>query len=203
MKVTSVEFVGAAARPGTYPKLRYPEIAFAGRSNVGKSSLINRLLGRQVARTSSTPGRTRQLNFFVINDNLTFVDLPGYGYAKVAKEERAQWQKLVEDYLIHSQNLRGVVIIVDIRRGPEEEEEALFDFLAYYHRPFLVVATKCDKLKRGQLERRRKALEARLKEYPLLLFSAQNGSGKGEIWQALHALIAQPSSSAHSRASYA
>lgn len=185
MKVTSVAFAGAAAQPGAYPKLPHPEIAFAGRSNVGKSSLINRLLDRQIARTSATPGRTRQLNFFVINQNLTFVDLPGYGYAQVSKQERGQWQQLVEDYLIHSENLRGVIIIVDIRRGPEDEEQALCEFLVYHQLPFLIVATKCDKLKRGQLQQQRKALAARLGDYPLLLFSAQDGSGKAEVWQAV------------------
>src|SRR5215510_9100485 len=185
MKVTTVEFAGAAAQPGGYPKLLYPEIAFAGRSNVGKSSLINRLLDRSIARTSSTPGRTRQLNFFVVNNNLTFVDLPGYGYAQVAKQERGQWQKLIEDYLIHSRQLRAVVIILDIRRGPEEEEEALCNFLSYHQRPFLIVATKCDKLKRGQLEQQRKALAVRLDGHPLFLFSAQDGSGKDELWRAL------------------
>ena len=189
MKITSVEFAGAAVQPGAYPKLAHPEIAFAGRSNVGKSSLINRLLDRQIARISATPGRTRQLNFFVVNSNLTFVDLPGYGYAQVSKQERGQWQKLVEDYLTHSSNLRGIVIIVDIRRGPEEEEEALCDFLSYHQRPFLVVATKCDKLKRGQLEQQRKTLAARLDARPLFLFSAQDGSGKEELWQALLAFV--------------
>jgi GTP-binding protein len=195
MEITSVEFAGAAVRPGTYPNLQHPEIAFAGRSNVGKSSLINRLLDRQIARTSSTPGRTRQLNFFVLNNSVTFVDLPGYGYAQVSKEERTQWKKLVEHYLIHSRYLRGVVIIVDIRRGPEKEEEALFDFLAYHQRPFLVVATKCDKLKRGQLERQKKVLADRLIDSPLLLFSAHDGSGKAELWQALLTLISQAPSS--------
>ncbi len=203
MKITSVEFAGAAVRPKSYPKLQHPEIAFAGRSNVGKSSLINRLLGRQIARTSSTPGRTRQLNFFVINNELTFVDLPGYGYARVSKEERAHWQKLVEDYLAHAQNLRGVVIIVDIRRGPEEEEAALCDFLAHHQRPFLVVATKCDKLKRGQRAQQRRALMAQLDGYPLLLFSAQDGSGKDELWQSLLALVSQPLPASHSSGRYA
>jgi len=185
MKVTSVVFAGAAAQPGAYPKLPHPEIAFAGRSNVGKSSLINRLLDRQIARTSATPGRTRQLNFFVVNQNLTFVDLPGYGYAQVSKQERGQWQHLVEDYLIHSENLRGVIIIVDIRRGPEDEELALCEFFVYHQLPFLIVATKCDKLKRGQLQQQHKALTAQLGDYPLLLFSAHDGSGKAELWQAV------------------
>lgn len=188
MKVSSVEFVGAAAKPGGYPKLPHPEIAFAGRSNVGKSSLINRLLNRKIARTSNTPGRTQQLNFFVINNALTFVDLPGYGYAKVSKGERAAWQRLIEDYLINSPNLCGVVLIVDLRRGPEDEEYALFEFLAHYNRPFLVVATKSDKLKRSQRERQRKALGERLNGYPPLLFSSQDGIGKDELWDALEAL---------------
>jgi GTP-binding protein len=194
MKITSVTFAGAAAQPGAYPKLPHPEIAFAGRSNVGKSSLINRLLDRQIARTSSTPGRTQQLNFFVVNNLMTFVDLPGYGYAKVSKHDRAQWQRLIEDYLIHSRNLRGIVIIIDIRRGPEAEEESLCDFLTYHQRPFLMVATKCDKLKRTQVEQQRKVLTARLNDQPLILFSAQEGTGKEELWQALFALI-RPSSS--------
>ena len=199
MKVTTVEFAGAAAQPGGYPKLPHPEIAFAGRSNVGKSSLINRLLDHAIARISSTPGRTRQLNFFVINHKLTFVDLPGYGYAQVSKQEREQWQKLIEDYLIHSHNLRVVVIIVDIRRGPEEEEAALCKFLAYHQRPFLIVATKCDKLKRGQLEQHRKILAAQLDGHPLFLFSAQDGSGKEELWQELLAFASAkpPGSPSH------
>lgn len=189
MKVTAVEFAGAAARPGSYPKLSHPEIAFVGRSNVGKSSLINRLLDRKIARISATPGRTQQLNFFVINSNLTFVDLPGYGYAQVSKHDRAQWQHVIEDYLVNSRHLRGVVSIVDIRRGPEAEEEALWEFLAYHRRPVLVVATKCDKLKRGELERQRKTLAAQSKDHPLLLFSAETGMGKEELWQALLALV--------------
>jgi GTP-binding protein len=189
MKIISVEFAGAAARPGAYPQLSYPEIAFAGRSNVGKSSLINRLLDRKIARISATPGRTQQLNFFIINNSLTFVDLPGYGYAQVSKRDRAQWQQLVEDYLVNSRYLRGVVSIVDIRREPEAEEEALWEFLAYHQRPVLVVATKCDKLKRGELERRRKILATQGGSHRPLLFSAETGMGKEELWQALRALV--------------
>src|SRR5207247_6091784 len=109
---------------------------------------------------------------------LTFVDLPGYGYAQVSKQERGQWQRLVEDYLIHAQNLRGVVIIVDIRHGPEAEEQTLCEFLSYYHRPFLLVATKCDKLKRAQLEQPRQALVARLDVPPPLLVSAKANHSK-------------------------
>ena len=180
-------------RPGQYPRLSQPEIAFAGRSNVGKSSLINRLLNRKIARTSQTPGRTRQLNFFTINQALTFVDLPGYGYAKVAKSERTAWQRLIEDYLIHAPNLCGVVIILDIRRGPEAEEAALADFLAYHHRPFLFVATKCDKLKRNQQEKQRHSLMRQIGDEPLFLFSARDGHGTDTLWQAMLALTAPKS----------
>lgn len=190
MKISSVEFVGAAAKPGAYPQLSYPEIAFAGRSNVGKSSLINRLLDRKIARTSSTPGRTQQLNFFVINQQLTFVDLPGYGYAKVSKQERQQWQGLIEHYLITARNLRGVVLIIDIRRGPEAEEAALCDFLTHHQRSFVVVATKCDKLKRGQVEQQRKAIANRLGSIPPFLFSAESGMGKEDLWRELLRLAA-------------
>ena len=177
-------------QPGRYPRLSQPEIAFAGRSNVGKSSLINRLLNQKIARTSQTPGRTRQLHFFTINQALTFVDLPGYGYAKVAKSERAAWRQLIEDYLIHAPNLCGVVIILDIRRGPEAEEAALADFLAYHHRPFLFVATKCDKLKRNQREKQRHSLMQQIGSEPLLLFSARDGQGTSALWQAMLALTA-------------
>jgi GTP-binding protein len=188
MKISSVEFAGAATQPGGAPPLPYPEIAFAGRSNVGKSSLINRLLERKIARTSSTPGRTQQLNFFVVNDTLTFVDLPGYGYAKVSKQDRQHWRQLIEDYLTSARNLRGVIIIVDVRRGPEAEEEALCKFLTHHQRPFLIVATKSDKLKRAELEKQHKALTAQLDGYEPLLFSAENNMGKEELWQAIEEL---------------
>ena len=189
MKITSVEFAGAATQPGGAPKLPYPEIAFAGRSNVGKSSLINRLLERKIARTSSTPGRTQQLNFFVVNEKFTFVDLPGYGYAKVSKQDRQHWRQLIEDYLVNARNLRGVIIIVDVRRGPEAEEEALCNFLTHHQRPFLIVATKSDKLKRAELEKQHKALTGKLDGYEPLLFSAENNTGKEELWQAIEELV--------------
>ena len=189
MKISSVEFAGAATQPGGAPKLPYPEIAFAGRSNVGKSSLINRLLERKIARTSSTPGRTQQLNFFVVNEKFTFVDLPGYGYAKVSKQDRQHWRQLIEDYLVNARNLRGVIIIVDVRRGPEAEEEALCNFLTHHQRPFLIVATKSDKLKRAELEKQHKALTGKLDGYEPLLFSAENSTGKEELWRAIEELV--------------
>ena len=189
MKISSVEFAGAATQPGGAPKLPYPEIAFAGRSNVGKSSLINRLLERKIARTSSTPGRTQQLNFFVVNEKFTFVDLPGYGYAKVSKQDRQHWRQLIEDYLVNARNLRGVIIIVDVRRGPEAEDEALCNFLTHHQRPFLIVATKSDKLKRAELEKQHTALTGKLDGYEPLLFSAENSTGKEELWREIEELV--------------
>ncbi len=190
MKTTfSVELVGAATSPGQYPRLVYPEVAFAGRSNVGKSSLINCLLGRKVARTSATPGRTRQINFFLVNHRLVFVDLPGYGYAKVSKTMRAAWGKLIEDYLIRARNLRGVVVIVDIRRGVEDDDLLLMEFLSYYRRPFVVVATKVDKLPRGQRTKRLRAIKARLQGRLPIPFSARSQEGKDRLWQATLALV--------------
>ena len=188
MKTVSVEFIGAAASPKQYPRLAYPEIAFAGRSNVGKSSLINHLLNRKIARTSSTPGRTRQLNFFLINQRWVFVDLPGYGYAKVPKGMRVSWGKLVEDYLIRSQNLKGAIVIVDIRRGVEGDDLALLDFLSYYHRPALVVATKIDKLPRSQRLKQAGVIRSQLQGRPLTLFSATKGEGREDLWRAILAL---------------
>ena len=188
MKVTSAEFIGAAASSGQYPRLAHPEIAFAGRSNVGKSSLINSLLNRKIARTSSTPGRTRQLNFFLINHHLVFVDLPGYGYAKVPKAIQAGWGKLVETYLIQAKHLKGVVVIVDTRRGVEGDDLALLEFLSHYHRPALVVATKADKLSRAQRLKQARTIESHLQGHPLILFSATDGDGREELWRAILAL---------------
>ena len=166
-----------------------PRVAIVGRPNVGKSSLINRLLERRAAHVGATPGRTRQLNFFTVNDALTFVDLPGYGYARVAKSERRAWQKLVEDYLSGAPQLCGVVIIIDIRRGPEDEEAALCEFLTHHRRPFVFVATKCDKLSRLQRDKQRRVLAGRLGAQPLV-FSARNGSGRDALWQTLLDLAA-------------
>jgi len=130
MKVVSAEFIKSAVHERDFPKERLPEVAFVGRSNSGKSSLINTLVNRKgLAKTSSTPGRTRLVNFFRINNKLTFVDLPGYGYAKVPGSMKSEWQPMIEGYLTDRDNLKGVVLIMDIRRPPEEEEELLIEFL--------------------------------------------------------------------------
>lgn len=182
MKVTSATFVGAASEPGRFPAPSFPEVAFAGRSNVGKSSAINRIVGRRgLARTSSTPGRTQQLNFFGIDDKLVFVDLPGYGYAKVSQAARAAWRPLVESYLGTRGALAGVVLIVDVRRGLEEEEHQMLDFLAALGTPVLLIATKIDKLNRSGQAKALKALAA--SALPIVPFSAVTGEGVPAVWK--------------------
>ncbi len=192
MRVTAARFVGAAARPGQEPRLGLPEIAFAGRSNVGKSSLLNALVGRRaLARTSSTPGRTRQLNFFVVNERLGLVDLPGYGFAVGSEAERREWKPLVERYLRDRPTLRGVVVIVDARRGLEAEEIELLGYLAEVGRPAVLVATKLDKLGRGDATRALRRLEGVAGgAVPVLGFSARTGEGRVALWRAIEAWIA-------------
>jgi GTP-binding protein len=194
VKVRTAEFIGASSEPGRFPPASLPEIAFAGRSNVGKSSAINRLLGRKhLARTSSTPGRTQQINFFGIDQRLVFVDLPGYGYARVSHMARAAWRPLVESYLRTRTTLTGVVLLVDARRGLEEEEAQLIEFLTVIGRPVLVVATKIDKLNRREREaalaafRRSFHAAAGAVDVALVPFSAATGEGVDEVWSTLHA----------------
>ncbi len=184
MKVVHATFAGAATEPGRFPAPSLPEVAFAGRSNVGKSSAINRLVGRRgLARTSSTPGRTQQLNFFALDDRLVLVDLPGYGYAKVSKTARAAWRPLVESYLGARGVLAGVVLIVDVRRGLEEEEHQLLDFLGALGVPVLVLATKIDKLNRGEQAKALRALAA--STLPVVPFSAVTGDGVAAVWRTI------------------
>ena len=186
MKVTTATFVGAASEPGRFPAPTHPEVAFAGRSNVGKSSAINRLVGRRgLARTSSTPGRTQQLNFFGIDDKLVLVDLPGYGYAKVSHAARDAWRPLVESYLGTRGALAGVVLIVDVRRGLEVEETQLLEFLAALAIPALVIATKIDKLNRGEQAKALRALATGA--VPIVPFSAVTGEGVAAVWKTIAA----------------
>ena len=185
MRITAARFLGAASQPAQVPKHPWPEVAFAGRSNVGKSSLLNRLVGHhKLARVSKTPGRTQQLNFFALNESLVFVDLPGYGFARVPLPVKQQWQHLIESYLTHSRALRAVVVIVDIRRGIEGEDEQLLDFLAAHDLPAIVVATKCDKVTRSEHMRQLAALR-RATRLDLHLVSAHTGDGMRELWGAI------------------
>lgn len=187
MKILSAEFVLSAKEPIHYPPAALPEIAFAGRSNVGKSSLINTLLKRKgLARTSNTPGRTQEINFFTVNNRLAFIDLPGYGYAKVPEAIRKQWGPMIETYLSERETLRLVVLILDIRRDPTEQDRQLIGWLEFYTLPFLVVLTKIDKVSRGELGRRQRRIGADLglpSATPLISFSAKTGAGKDLLWR--------------------
>ncbi len=165
-----------------------PEIAFVGRSNVGKSSLINTLVGRKnLAKTSNTPGRTQLINFFTINEKLSFVDLPGYGFAKVSQSVKKDWGDMIEAYLKERQNLALVIFILDIRRNPSVDDLALRDWLENYRLPYLSILTKIDKLSNNQASAQRRAIEKELRvsAEKTILFSAKTQQGKDKIWQAL------------------
>ncbi|MCL6635101.1 MAG: ribosome biogenesis GTP-binding protein YihA/YsxC [Peptococcaceae bacterium] len=185
MKIKSAEFVTSAVKAADYPAGQLPEVALAGRSNVGKSSLLNKLVNRKgLARTSNTPGRTRQLNFFLVNGLFRLVDLPGYGYARVSEREREGWRKMVEDYLKDRENLRGVVLLVDSRHPPSALDVQMYQWLKHYGKPTAVAATKADKLSRSRLLQSLKAIRAALplaEGEPLVPFSAETGQGREEL----------------------
>ena len=177
------EFVNSASSPEQFPADGLPEVAFLGRSNVGKSSLINALTGKRgLAFTSNTPGRTQSINFYRIDGNLYFVDLPGYGYARVPLGTKSEWAKLIEHYLQERQTLRLSFLILDARRGWMEKDLDLKHWLEAHHHPYVVVASKIDKL--NQTEQRR-GLEAIRQHAEPLPFSAVTGRGVREIWQAI------------------
>jgi len=178
------EFVGSSGTPATFPSDRLPEVAFLGRSNVGKSTLINALVGRKgLAFTSNTPGRTQTINFYRIDGSYYFVDLPGYGYARVPPQFMAEWKKLVEEYLQNRETLKLSCLILDSRRGWMEGDLNLKQWLQYHGRPYLVIATKTDKLNQSEEERGLRAI--RKEGVEPLAFSALNGRGVREIWQAI------------------
>jgi len=188
MKIRSAEFILSASSPWQFPSPTLPEIAFAGRSNVGKSTLINSLLNRKkLVKTSSTPGKTQLINFFKINDKFHFVDLPGYGFAKVPETVRQQWQRLIEAYLQERESLRNVVLIIDSRHGPTSQDRQLKEWLDYYDRPVLIVASKIDKLKRGQIQKHLKIIrqDLSLDTMPLAHSSLEKGR-RDEIWKNLN-----------------
>lgn len=192
MIVTSAEFVTSAVKPQHYPPPDFPEVAFAGRSNVGKSSLINKLVNRKrLVKTSNTPGRTQLLNFFRINDAIFFVDLPGYGYARVPAAVKRQWGPMIETYLASRESLRGVILIVDIRRTPGQEEQDLIHWLESQRRPYRVVVTKADKLSRNKQVRPLRLIAEHFACPPeaLLVFSAKTGQGTASLWHAIDEMI--------------
>lgn len=192
--IRSLEFVGGLASVGGWrPELDLPEIAFAGRSNVGKSSLLNKLLKRRsFVRVSKTPGRTREINFFKVNGTFLLADLPGYGYAKVSKTRSAEWGPLIESYLRSTRQLRGVVQLLDVRHDPTEEDRQMLDFLADVSVPVMFVATKTDKLSQAAVTRRVQELAIMLQvdEDHIIPFSAQTGAGRDELAEAISGLLA-------------
>jgi GTP-binding protein len=195
MRIHSAEFLQSAGRPDQFPDGGRPEVAFAGRSNVGKSSLINRLLGRRgLARTSSTPGRTRTINFYTVNDAFLFADLPGYGYAKVSRALQEEWWVLVEKYLADRRPLRGVVHLTDARHPPTEQDRELQEFLAAVQVPCIHVLTKGDKVPRGRrVAAQRAACEVLGTAAPnAIVFSAETGEGAGDLWRVIEAVLAAP-----------
>jgi GTP-binding protein len=195
--IRDLAFLGGMATPGGWrPPPGLPEIAFAGRSNVGKSSLLNRLVRRKAfARVSRTPGRTREINFFQVNDQLVFADLPGYGYARVAHEQRDAWRPLIEGYLRHSERLQGVVQLLDIRREASDDDRLMLEFLGDLGVPTIVAITKVDKLASRAAAQRVADLSRSLglTDDQVIAFSAVTGAGRDELAEAIVSLIAQPS----------
>jgi GTP-binding protein len=187
MRITAAEFVTSAVTSSQYPVHLGPEVAFVGRSNVGKSSLINTLLNRRsLAKTSSTPGKTRTINFFHINGRLGFVDLPGYGFAQVSRAERAAWGPMVEEFFKTRQHLKGVVQLIDVRHPPTAEDQRTRAWLLQWQRPLLVVATKVDKIGRPHRASHLKQITDTLNleaDTLVVAFSAQTGEGKEKVWE--------------------
>lgn len=176
-----------------YPKDNLPEVALAGRSNVGKSSFINTLLGRKnLARTSSKPGKTQLLNFYNIDDQLRFVDVPGYGYAKVSKSQRVKWGKMIEEYLVSRDNLKVVISLVDFRHEPSVDDIQMYEFLKYYKIPVIVVATKCDKVPRGRWNKHESMIKNSLNfdsSDDFIIFSSVDRTGFDLSWDKIVSLL--------------
>ena len=194
--IRSLEFIGPmATQDGWRPPAELPEIAFAGRSNVGKSSLLNRLLRRKAfARVSNTPGRTREINFFKVNDSFVLADLPGYGYARISKARKAEWRPLIEGYLRDSPQLRGVVLLLDVRHDPTDDDRTMLDFLAELGVPTIIATTKVDKLVASAVPKRvdELALLLGVDADQLVPFSSKTGQGRDELASALEELLAMP-----------
>ena len=191
MKVNThnADILLSATNKSHYPQDDIPEVALAGRSNVGKSSFINTMLNRKnLARTSGKPGKTQLLNFFNIDDKLRFVDVPGYGYARVSKKEREKWGKMIEEYLTTRDNLRAVVSVVELRHEPSSDDVQMYEFLKYYEIPVILVATKADKIPRGKWNKHESMIKKKLdfdKTDTFIIFSSVNKTGVEEAWNAI------------------
>ena len=195
IKQAELETVGGIT--STLPENAFPEVAFAGKSNVGKSSLINGLLNRKsLARTSSQPGKTQTINFYKVNGNLYLVDLPGYGYAKVSNEIKAKWGRMIENYLHGSKQLKAVFLLVDIRHEPSANDKDMYQWIVAQGYEPVIIATKLDKIKRSQVQKQIKILKEGLKLLPgtqLIPFSAETKQGRDEIWDVICSFVEEPS----------
>jgi GTP-binding protein len=193
VKIPTATFVTSRANLKTRVKPALFEIAFAGRSNVGKSSLINSLLNRRkLAMVSKTPGKTQLLNYFLIDDSFYFVDLPGYGFARVSKTMQRNWGKLVEGYLHESSELRGVIVILESRRGAKDEDLELLNWLQTYQRPCIIVLTKIDKLKASEKTAILSRIQKDLRPFgatAILTYSSMKNIGRDDLWQAIYSLL--------------
>lgn len=193
MVIKSVNLETVCGVTSALPKNGRPEIAFAGKSNVGKSSLINALMNRKsLARTSAQPGKTQTINFYNINDVMYLVDLPGYGYAKVAQSEKEKWGKMIENYLHESKQLKAVFLLIDIRHEPSANDKQMYDWIAYQGYDPIIIATKLDKINRSQVQKQVKLIKNKLQVKPgtmILPFSAQTKQGREEIWEVMDSLI--------------
>jgi GTP-binding protein len=186
MKIESVEFYKSVTKVSDLPKAGLPEIAFAGRSNVGKSSLLNTIMGKKLARTSATPGKTREINFFLVNGKFYFVDLPGYGFAKVAKTAKDEWQHLMEGYLKDRPELKLVLLLIDSRHPSMDSDLQMQEFLYFYGRPFGIARTKVDKLNQSELVKGKRESESFFSDYDFIMdFSSHTGHGKKELLRVL------------------
>lgn len=187
MIIKDCKFLISAVSKSQYPKENLPEIAFAGRSNVGKSSLINSLLNRKkLVKVSSNPGKTRTINFFMINEELILVDLPGYGYAAVSKGEKLKWASMIEEYLINRENLKSVVLLVDIRHKPTSDDKMMYDFIKHYRGRVIIAATKRDKISNNALSKNIKIIKETLgtdEKDVIIPYSSETHSGREELWE--------------------
>lgn len=193
MNVNNVSLETVAVKKEQYPETHLPEIAFVGKSNVGKSSLINAMINRKsLARTSQNPGKTRTINFYNVENALYFVDLPGYGYAKASKSEVAKWGKMIEDYLIKREELKSIILLIDIRHEPGANDVMMYDWLKHYDYNMVIAATKSDKLKKSQLNKHISMLarSLELSENDIIIpFSSETKSGKDELWEIIEQAI--------------
>jgi len=193
MKISNAELVISAAKDHQFPVGPFPEVALSGRSNVGKSSFINTLLTRKgLARTSQNPGKTQTLNFYFINNRFHFVDVPGYGYAKVSKKEREAWGRVMEGYIKTREQLKGVVQLIDCRHKPTEDDKMMYNWLKHNELPVLIIATKSDKISKGKWDKHIKQIKEGLQvrdEDLIILFSSETAQGKERAWKEINQLL--------------